>query len=77
MAKERDGMGQVRLDCANQNWKRILERFLQDGVEVDLHDFDYTTDGQACERLAVVYSMTMQLDARNRVATFKKKVPAA
>jgi hypothetical protein len=72
MAKEKVGRGQVRLECTNPNWKKILERFLQDGVEVDLHDFDYTTDGQACERLAVACSMTLQLDARNRVATFKK-----
>lgn len=67
------GAGQVRLDCANPDWKRILEQSLRDGVEVDLQGFDYTADGQACEKLAASFLMTLQLDARRRVASFKKK----
>ena len=66
-------MKPLRIDCADANWKSLLKRNLQDRVEVNLDNFDYTTDGQFCELLALSHSMDFRLDVRNKVGRFTKR----
>jgi hypothetical protein len=54
----------------------LLKRNLQEGVEVDLLNVDYSVDGLFCEMLAISHSMTLRLDVRNRVGKFRKPPPA-
>jgi hypothetical protein len=66
-------MKPLKIDCANENWKPLLKRNLQDGIEATLDKFDYTADGQLCELLAVSHSMNFRLDVRNKVGHFTKR----
>jgi hypothetical protein len=68
-------MKPLRIDCADENWKTLLKRNLQDRIEVSLDGFDYTTDGQFCELLAVSHSMDFRLDVRNKAGRFTKRQP--
>jgi hypothetical protein len=70
-------MKPLRIDCAEENWKSLLKRNLQDRIEVTLDNFDYTTDGQFCELLALAHSMDFRLDVRNKAGRFTKRPPAA
>ena len=65
-------MKPLKIDCANENWKSLLKRNLQDGIEATLDNFDYTADGQFCELLAVSHSMNFRLDVRNKVGHFTR-----
>lgn len=65
----------IRIDCAQENWRTLLKRNLQDEIEVDLENLDYETCGEFCELLAVSHSMSFRLDARNRVGKFRNPPP--
>ena len=66
-------MKPITIDCSDKDWKSLLKRNLQEGIEVILDHFDYTADGQFCELLALSHSMSFRLDARNRVGRFRKR----
>ena len=51
----------------------MLKVKLQEGVEVDLTNFDYTTDGELCEMLALAHGMTFRLEAKHQTGFFKKR----
>jgi hypothetical protein len=61
------------IDCTKNDWKSLLKRNLQEGIEVTLENFDYTADGQHCELLALSHSMTFRLDAKNKAGAFRKQ----
>lgn len=63
------------IDCADANWKPLLKRNLQDGIEVTLDSFDYTADGQFCELLAFTHAMIFRLNVRNKTGHFTKRKP--
>jgi hypothetical protein len=69
-------MRPLKIDCADGNWKMFLKRNLQEGIEVDLLGLDYLVDGQFCEILAISHSMTLRLDVRNKVGSFRKRGPS-
>jgi hypothetical protein len=66
-------MNPVKISCAEPDWRNVLKTDLQDGLDVDLTNFDYTLDGQFCELLAMSHSMQFKLDARNGAGFFRKK----
>ena len=70
-------MKPLRIDCAQEQWKSLLKRNLQDHIEVTLDSFDYTSDGQFCDLLALSHSMDFRLDVRNKAGRFTKRQPAA
>ncbi len=63
----------LRIDCTDEDWKALLKRNLQDRIEVTLENFDYTTNGQFCELLALSHSMDFRLDVRNKAGRFTKR----
>ncbi len=65
-------MRPLRLDCSERNWKVLLKRNLQEGIEADLDNLDYAVDGVFCEILAMSHSMTLRYNSRNRSWVFKK-----
>jgi hypothetical protein len=69
-------MKPLKINCGDENWKSLLKRNLQDGIEVTLENFAYTTDGQFCELLALAHSMNFRLDARNSAGHFTKRASA-
>ena len=69
-------MRPLKIDCTNGNWKILLKRNLQEGIEVDLLHPDYVADGQFCELLAMSHSMTLRLDTRKKAALFRKIRPS-
>jgi hypothetical protein len=69
-------MKPLRIDCAQENWKLLLKRNLQDHIEVTLDGFDYLADGQFCELLALSHLMDFRLDVRNKTGRFTKRPPA-
>jgi hypothetical protein len=66
-------MRPLKINCAEKDWKTLLKRNLQDGIEVDLENFDYTSEGQFCEMLAISHSMGLRLDVRNKCGQFRKR----
>ncbi len=66
-------MKPLKIDCANEDWKSLLKRNLQEGIEVTLNNFSYTIDGQLCETLALSHSMNFRLDARSNAGHFSKR----
>jgi hypothetical protein len=66
-------MKPLNIDCAEKDWRTLLKRNLQDGIEVTLDNFDYSTDGQFCEILAISHSMDFRLDVRNKAGKFRKR----
>ena len=70
-------MKPLTINCAEEGWKALLKRNLQDGIEVTLDNFDYAIDGQFCEILAISHSMTLKLDVRNKAGLFRKRAPGA
>jgi len=58
-------MTPIVIGCKAPNGKNVLKVNLQDGIEADLVNFDYTVDGHFCELLAVSHSMRLKLDAKN------------
>jgi hypothetical protein len=69
-------MKPITIDCLDKNWKPLLKRNLQEGIEVTLGNFDYDVDGQFCELLALSHTMNFRLDARNHDGRFRKRPPA-
>jgi hypothetical protein len=69
-------MKPLKIDCADENWKSLLKRNLQEGIEVTLDNFSYTADGQFCELLAISHSMSFRLDVRNKAGHFTKRPSA-
>jgi hypothetical protein len=59
-------------DCAEKDWRTLLKRNLQDGIEVTLDNFDYSIDGQFCEILAISHALTFRLDIRNKGGKVQK-----
>ena len=70
--KHQQRMKPLRIDCAEENWKVLLKRNLQDGIEVDLDNLDYGVDGVLCEILAMAHSMTLRYNSRTKSWLFKK-----
>ncbi len=66
-------MKPLNIDFAEKDWRTLLKRNLQDGIEVTLESFDYSADGQLCEILAISHSMTFRLDVRNKTGKFRKR----
>ena len=66
-------MRPLSIDCADANWKVLLKRNLQSGIEVDLENLDYNVDGVLCEVLAMAHSMTLRYNARTKSWVFKKQ----
>lgn len=66
-------MGSIIISCKAPDWRDVLKVNLQDGVEVDLTNFDYTTDGQLCEMLALAHGMNFRLDAKHQSGFFKRR----
>jgi hypothetical protein len=69
-------MKPLKIDCAVKNWKALLKRNLQDGIEVTLDNFYYTENGQFCELLALSHSMHFRLDVRTKAGHFTKRPSA-
>lgn len=69
-------MRPLRIDCSEANWKVLLKRNLQDGIEADLDNWDYAADGVFCEILAMSHSKTLRYNARNKSRVFKKPLAA-
>jgi hypothetical protein len=69
-------MKPLNIDCADKDWKALLKRNLQEGIEVTLDNFYYTEDGQFCELLAMSHSMNFRLDVRNKAGHFTKRPSA-
>jgi hypothetical protein len=65
-------MNPIVISCKASDWKNALKVNLQDGIEADLTNFDYTVDGHFCELLAVAHSMRLKLDAKNNTGFFRK-----
>ena len=65
-------MKPLNLDCRNKDWKTLLKRNLQDGIEVTLDNCDYATEGQFLEVLAISHSMSFRLDVRKKTGSFRK-----
>jgi hypothetical protein len=65
------------INCAEEGWKALLKRNLQDGIQVTLDNLDYAIDGQFCEILAISHSMTLKLDVRNKAGLFRKHAPGS
>jgi hypothetical protein len=70
-------MRPLKIDCGSADWKKLLKRNLQEGIEVELLGLDYEADGLLCEILAISHSMTFRLDFRKKSAIFRKIVPAS
>jgi hypothetical protein len=66
-------MKPIIINCCDHDWKILLKRNLQEGIEATLDNFDYTTDGEFCELLALAHSMTFRLDVKNKAGRFKKQ----
>jgi hypothetical protein len=64
-------MTPIIVSCKASDWKNVLKVNLQDGIEADLTNFDYTIDGHFCELLAVAHSMRFKLDAKNSTGFFR------
>lgn len=69
----KSSMNPIIISCTVPDWRNVLKVDLQDGLEVDLTNFDYSLDGQFCESLAKSHSMQFKLDAGNRAGFFRKK----
>ena len=65
-------MRPLEIDCAEANWKLLLKRNLQEGIEVDLLNLNYNVDGQFCTILAIAHSMTLRYNSRTMAWLFKK-----
>jgi len=65
-------MSPIIISCKASDWKNVLKVNLQDGIEADLIDFDYTLDGHFCELLAAAHSMRFKLDAQNNTGSFRR-----
>jgi hypothetical protein len=63
----------IRIDCAENDWQNILQNAVQDGKEAELVNFDYTTDGQLCERLAISHALQLVLDPKAHAGFLKKR----
>ena len=70
-------MRPLKIDCSDANWKTLLKRNLQDGIEVELLGFDYAVEGQFCEILAISHSMSFRLNFKEKAGMFKKTAPVA
>ena len=70
-------MRPLKIDCSKKNWKALLKRNLQDGIEVNLLDLNYSMDAPFCEMLAMADSTSVRLDTRDRIAKLRKPPPAA
>jgi hypothetical protein len=70
--KDERKMRPLKIDCAEANWKLLLKRNLQDGIEVDLGNLDCAPDGGFSEILSMSHSMTLRYNARSRTWVFKK-----
>jgi hypothetical protein len=46
-------MRPLKIEGTEANWKVLLRRNFQEGIEVDLSNLDYNVDGQFCEILAM------------------------
>ena len=67
----------VRINCKDKDWPTLLKNNLQEGLEVDLINFDYSLDGHICELLAVTHNRRFELDSKNSAGFFKKRKPDA
>ena len=61
----------VQINCLEANWKSNLKQHLQDGLDVVLLNFDYTSDGQLCEMLALSYSLVFRIDYQQKSGIFR------
>ncbi len=66
-------MKPLKIDCSGKDWKTLLKRNLQDGIEVTLENFNYTVDGQFCELLALSHFMSFRLNVRDHAGMFRKR----
>ena len=69
-------MRPLKIECANPNWRILLKKNLQEGIEADVFDLDYVADWQFCEILSISHSMTLRLDTKKKVGKFRKCGPA-
>jgi len=65
-------MRPLKIECANPNWRILLKKNLQEGIEADVSELDYAADWQFCEILAISHSMTLRLDTKNKIGKFRK-----
>jgi hypothetical protein len=64
----------TRINCIAPDWRNVLKTNLQEGLEVELINFDYTLNGQFCEMLAMAHRMRLELDVKNKAGFFKKEM---
>ena len=64
-------MNSIIISCKASDWRNVLKVNLQDGIEADLTNFDYTVDGHFCELLAAAHSMRLRLDVKNSTGFFR------
>lgn len=69
-------MEPLKISCADRDWKLLLKRNLQEGIEVTLDSFYYTEEGQFCEMLALSHSMDFRLDVRSKTGHFTNRPSA-
>ena len=67
------GTEPTAINCMSRDWRADLKSALQDGLEVDLKNFDYTIDGALCEALAQSHDMVFRLNAAACMGHFRKK----
>jgi hypothetical protein len=63
------------INCQHPQWNHALHSYLFDGVEVDLHDFDFGLHGEYCKTLSQSFMMdfTIDLNRDSSVAHFRKQ----
>jgi hypothetical protein len=64
-------MNPIIISCKACDWKNVLKVNLQEGIEADLTDLDYTVDGHFCELIAASHPMRLKLDVRNHAGFFR------
>jgi hypothetical protein len=67
-------MRHVRINCAQDNWKNILKNAVEDGVEAELINFDYSANGRICELLVMTHALHFVFDPKAHAGFLKKLV---
>ena len=64
----------MRIDCSKDNWENVLQDAVQEGKEAELVNFDYPTNGQRCETLAISHALHFVLDPKAKAGFLGKTV---
>jgi hypothetical protein len=64
-------MKPLEINLTELDWTTLLKRNIQEGIPVDLDNFDYKVDGQFCESVAIAHGMQLRLDSKHKLGLFR------